>query len=55
MSAATAEFEPPVLDAPPPERIGKYQVIRKLGDGATSEVYLCHDEFAGRDVAVKIV
>jgi serine/threonine protein kinase len=37
------------------ERIGKYQVIRKLGDGATSEVYLCHDEFAGRDVAVKIV
>jgi len=37
------------------DRIGKYQVIRKLGDGATSEVYLCHDEFAGRDVAVKIV
>ncbi len=37
------------------ERIGKYQVLRKLGDGATSEVYLCHDEFAGRDVAVKIV
>jgi serine/threonine protein kinase len=39
----------------PAERIGKYQVIRKLGDGATSEVYLCHDEFAGRDVAVKVV
>jgi serine/threonine protein kinase len=37
------------------DRIGKYQVIRKLGDGATSEVYLCHDEFANRDVAVKIV
>ena len=55
MSAAATEFEPPVLEAPPPDRIGKYQVIRKLGDGATSEVYLCHDEFAGRDVAVKIV
>src|SRR5512145_2557154 len=55
MSAAAAEFEPPVLDAPPPERIGKYQVLRMLGEGATSEVYLCHDEFAGRDVAVKIV
>jgi serine/threonine protein kinase len=40
---------------PAPDRIGKYQVLRKLGDGATSEVYLCHDEFAGRDVAVKIV
>src|SRR3990172_3327423 len=39
----------------PMDRIGKYQVIRKLGDGATSEVYLCHDEFASRDVAVKIV
>ena len=37
------------------DRIDKYQVIRKLGDGATSEVYLCHDEFARRDVAVKIV
>ena len=55
MSAAATEFEPPVLEAPPPDRIGKYQVIRKLGDGATSEVYLCHDPFAGRDVAVKIV
>jgi len=41
--------------APPMDRIGKYQILRKLGDGATSEVYLCHDEFAGRDVAVKIV
>jgi len=37
------------------DRIGKYKVIRLLGDGATSEVYLCHDEFAQRDVAVKIV
>ena len=38
-----------------PERIGKYQVLSKLGEGATSEVYLCHDEFARRDVAVKVV
>jgi len=38
-----------------PEYIGKYQVMRKLGDGATSEVFLCHDEFAKRDVAVKVV
>jgi len=37
------------------EKIGKYQVIRKLGEGATSEVYLCHDPFAGRDVAIKVV
>ena len=53
--SATAEFEPPVLEAPPPDRIGKYQIISRLGDGATSEVYLSHDEFAERHVAMKIV
>jgi serine/threonine protein kinase len=37
------------------EKIGKYPVKRKLGEGATSEVYLCNDPFAGRDVAVKVV
>ena len=38
-----------------PEQIGKYEVIRKLGEGATSEVFLCHDSFNSRDVAVKVV
>ena len=37
------------------EKIGKYQVVNKLGEGATSEVYLCHDPFANRDVAIKVV
>jgi len=37
------------------EQIGKYEVKKKLGEGATSEVYLCHDPFADRDVAVKVV
>jgi serine/threonine protein kinase len=37
------------------EQIGKYEVKRKLGEGATSEVYLCRDPFANRDVAVKVV
>ena len=36
-------------------QIGKYEVIKKLGDGATSEVFLCHDPFNNRDVAVKVV
>ena len=36
-------------------RIGKYQVIRKLGAGATSTVYLARDPFAEREVAVKLV
>jgi serine/threonine protein kinase len=37
------------------EQIGKYQVVKKLGEGATSEVYLCHDPFSNRDVAIKVV
>ncbi|HYL88501.1 MAG TPA: serine/threonine-protein kinase [Burkholderiales bacterium] len=36
------------------ETVGKYPVIRKLGEGATSEVYLCRDPFNNRDVAVKV-
>jgi serine/threonine protein kinase len=43
------EAEPESL----PERIGKYPVLSKLGEGATSAVYLCHDPFNDRDVAVK--
>jgi len=38
-----------------PERIGKYEIGRKLGEGATSTVYLAHDPFADRDVAVKLI
>ena len=37
------------------EKIGKYQVIKRLGEGATSEVYLCHDPFGDREVAIKVV
>ena len=39
----------------PMERIGKYQVIRKLGAGATSTVYLGFDPFARREVAIKVI
>ena len=38
-----------------PQAIGKYPVIRRLGEGATSEVYLCQDSFNSRQVAVKVV
>jgi len=37
------------------DKIGKYQVIRKLGEGATSIVHLAHDPFAERDVAIKVM
>jgi eukaryotic-like serine/threonine-protein kinase len=36
------------------KKIGKYPVLRKLGAGATAEVYLCHDPFNKRDVAIKV-
>lgn len=34
---------------------GKYEVVRKLGEGATSVVYLAYDPFAEREVAVKLI
>ena len=37
------------------ELIGKYEVIRKLGEGATSDVFLCNDPFNRREVAIKVV
>ena len=38
-----------------PEMIGKYRVRARLGEGATSEVFLARDEFRGLDVAIKRV
>ena len=35
------------------EHVSNYPVVRKLGEGATSEVFLCQDPFRGREVAVK--
>ena len=36
------------------KKLGKYELIKKLGEGATSTVYLGHDPFAQRDVAIKV-
>lgn len=38
-----------------PEKIGKYPVVRALGSGATSRVYLAKDPFTNREVAIKVV
>jgi serine/threonine protein kinase len=40
-------------DAGLPAQIGKYRVKAKLGEGATSEVFLAHDPFRQMDVAIK--
>ena len=37
------------------EKIGKYEIVRELGKGATSVVYLARDPFADREVAIKLV
>ena len=36
------------------DKIGKYSLIHEIGRGATATVYLGHDPFAQRDVAIKI-
>ncbi len=38
-----------------PAMIGKYRVLKLIGEGATSEVFLCHDDFQNREVAIKRV
>ena len=44
------------IEKPEPQQaIGKYPVIRQIGSGATSRVYLARDPFAERDVAIKVL
>ena len=37
------------------EKIGKYEIIKPLGKGATAVVYLAKDPDTGREVAVKLI
>jgi serine/threonine protein kinase len=39
---------------PVPERIGKYDIINAIGNGSTGRVYLSHDPYFRRDVAIKV-
>ncbi len=45
----------PRLEPDDPPMIGKYRVLHRLGEGATSEVFLAYDDFHGREVAIKRV
>jgi eukaryotic-like serine/threonine-protein kinase len=40
--------------APVPERIGKYIIVNEVGKGSTGTVYLSHDPYFKRDVAIKV-
>ncbi len=37
-----------------PEKIGKYDIINEVGQGSTGNVYLSHDPYFRRDVAIKV-
>jgi eukaryotic-like serine/threonine-protein kinase len=37
-----------------PERIGKYVIVKEVGRGSTGVVYLSHDPYYKRDVAIKV-
>lgn len=43
-----------ILASGSPDKIGKYHIIREVGRGSTGTVYLSHDPFYGRDVAIKV-
>jgi len=51
---ATASRPPGDPRFEPDARIGKYTILREIGGGATSRVYLARDPFGERDVAVKV-
>jgi serine/threonine protein kinase len=38
-----------------PYRLGKYELLMQIGAGATGKVYLAHDTFAHREVAIKVI
>ncbi len=37
-----------------PDKIGKYDVVREVGRGSMGIVYLAHDPFVNREVAIKV-
>lgn len=43
------------VNAPVLKKIGKYEVVRELGRGATCTVYLANDPFVKRQVAIKLI
>jgi len=59
-SGMIAEGSAAVADAQAPDlglslQVGKYEVQRLLGRGATGTVYLARDTFSGREVALKTI
>ena len=53
--SASRAATPRGVTEPLPQRIGRYEVRSRLGEGATSEVFLARDDFHDRLVAIKRV
>jgi len=54
MQASTTALRPATPRVELPEKIGKYVIINEVGRGSTGIVYLSHDPYYGRDVAIKV-
>ena len=54
VSAAPAAQPAAGTPAAVPEKIGKYFIVNEVGKGSTGTVYLSHDPYFKRDVAIKV-